>query len=171
MVCEDKRRYVIRRLLPPPSFPRVIWPRTAHRSEHVPPENPRAQVLHAPPRPLIIRTSRAPFLPLHLLPGTRGEKPLEQLRAANSERILEALARTSGETINRHSKRTDPNCRHALTLRVGHTTSQRRRAPPLRLFQARRITVDPAQPMVTILVTVGTVQLVRVGRHERLSPS
>src|SRR5580700_7959069 len=99
MVCQDKRTYMIGRLVAPPSFPRVIRPRTAHRSKHVPSENPRADVIHAPPCPLIIHTSRAPFLPVHLLPCARGEKPFEQLKAANSERILETLARTNGVTI------------------------------------------------------------------------
>src|ERR1700722_370939 len=99
MVCQDKCSYMIGRLLAPPPFPRVVRPRTAYRSKHVPSENPRADVLHAPSCPFIIHTSRAPFLPVHLLPCAREEKPFEQLKAANSEGILETLARTSGVTI------------------------------------------------------------------------
>src|SRR5438309_806999 len=57
MVRQDKRRHVIRRLFAPPPFPRLIRPWAAHRPKHVPAENPRADVLHASPRPLIISAS------------------------------------------------------------------------------------------------------------------
>src|SRR5215469_217641 len=39
IMCENKRRDMIRRLLAPPSLPRVIWPRTTHRAERVPRES------------------------------------------------------------------------------------------------------------------------------------
>src|SRR5579864_6994475 len=54
MVRQDKRGYVIRGLFTPPPLPRLVRPGTAHRSKHVPSENPRANVFHASPRPLII---------------------------------------------------------------------------------------------------------------------
>src|SRR3984893_2400902 len=46
MMRQHKSRHMIWRFLAPPSFPRVIWPRTADRSKHVSSQNPRADVLH-----------------------------------------------------------------------------------------------------------------------------
>jgi hypothetical protein len=105
MVCQDERGNMIGRFVTPLSFPGVVWPRAAHRSKHVPTENPRSDVLHASLRPLIIDTSRAAFLAVHLLPRACGEEPLEQLRATNAKRIVETLARPSGVTIKRYGKR------------------------------------------------------------------
>src|SRR3981081_382062 len=96
MMSKNKRRHMIWRLLAPPSFPRFIRPRTTHRSEHVPPQNPSADVLHGSLCPLVIDASRTAFLAVHLLPRARGEEPLEQLRAANAERIVETLVRPGG---------------------------------------------------------------------------
>src|SRR5258708_6469941 len=62
MMGKNKRRDMIWRLLAPPSFPRFIRPRTTHRSEHVPPQNPSADVLHGSLCPLIIDSCRAAFL-------------------------------------------------------------------------------------------------------------
>src|ERR1051326_7355587 len=77
MVRQHKRRYVIRRFFAPPPFPRLVGPGAAYWSKHIPSQNPRANVLHASSRPLIIHPSGAPFHPVHLLPCARREKPLE----------------------------------------------------------------------------------------------
>src|SRR5689334_14466867 len=57
MVSQDKRRYVIRGLFTPPPIPRLVRPWATYRSKHVPSQNPRADVFHASPRPLIINAS------------------------------------------------------------------------------------------------------------------
>src|ERR1051326_7368800 len=57
MVRQDECRYVIRGLVPPPPFPLFIRPWAAHRSKHVPSQNPRANVFHASPRPFVIHAS------------------------------------------------------------------------------------------------------------------
>src|SRR5579859_5191672 len=54
MVRQHKRRHMIRRFFTPPPFPRLVRPGAADRPKHVASQNPRADVLHAPPRPLII---------------------------------------------------------------------------------------------------------------------
>src|SRR3954466_12964939 len=40
MVGQNKRRYVIRWFVTPPSFPLFVRPGAAHRSKHVPAKNP-----------------------------------------------------------------------------------------------------------------------------------
>src|SRR5947207_2657616 len=120
---------MIGRFITPPSFPGVVRPRAAHRSKHVPTENPRPYVLHAPLRPLIIDTGRAAFLAVHLLPRVCGEEPLEQLLTTNAKRIIETLVRPSGVTIKRYSKRADTDFRHASNLNVGDADGQTRTCP------------------------------------------
>src|SRR6478752_7717948 len=54
MVRQHERRYMIGRLFAPPSFPGIVWPRTAHRAKHIASQNPCANILHSSPRPLVI---------------------------------------------------------------------------------------------------------------------
>ena len=45
VMCQDEDEDVVRRLLAPPSFPGLVGPRAAHRTKHVPSENPRTHIL------------------------------------------------------------------------------------------------------------------------------
>src|ERR1051325_6554206 len=116
MVGQDEGRNMIGWLLAPPSFPCVVRPRSAHRSKHVTAQNPRAYVLHTPPRPLVINTSRTTFVAVHLLPCARREKPLKQFRTSNAKGIFNALPRPSGVTIKRYRKCAYPDFAHVLIL-------------------------------------------------------
>src|SRR6266536_3425069 len=120
---------MIGRFITPPSFPGVVRPMAAHRAKHVPTENPRPYILHAPLRPLIIDTGRAAFLAVHLLPRVCGQEPLEQLRTTNDKRIIETLVRPSGVTIKRYSKRAVSDFRRASNLNVGVAEGQTRPYP------------------------------------------
>src|ERR1043165_8112632 len=71
MMGQHESRYMIRRFLAPPSFPRVVLPWAAHRAEHVAPQNPGADVRHTSLRPFVINTGRAAFGAVHLLPRAR----------------------------------------------------------------------------------------------------
>src|SRR3954452_23135497 len=57
MVRQYKGWHMVWRFLTPPSFPRIVRPRPAHRAKHVASKNPRADVFHASPRPFVINAS------------------------------------------------------------------------------------------------------------------
>ena len=104
MMRQNERRHVIRRLFTPPPFPLLVRPWTAHRSEHVSPEDPGADVVETL-RGEIVIDSRFPFVTaVLLLPGARMEEPIEQLRPAHAERILKILVRTGTKTVDGHRK-------------------------------------------------------------------
>src|SRR6266542_4544317 len=163
---------MIGRFITPPSFPGVVRPRAAHRSKHVPTENPRPYVFHAPLRPLIIDTGRAAFLSVHLLPRVCGEEPLEQLRTTNAKRIIETLVRPSGVTIKRYSKRADADFRHASNLNVGDADGQTRAYPvpcserivgKQEVKQSARVRADCADYYISCAFGLRSVGFVREG--------
>src|SRR5258708_6732655 len=100
MMCQDEHRRVVRRFLSPPSFPVLVRPRPANRSEHVPPENPCADSDESLLGDLVVNAGFAARMTVHFLPDLRVEKPVHQLGASHTERILKVLVRTSAITIN-----------------------------------------------------------------------
>jgi hypothetical protein len=126
VVRQHECRNMIGRFVTPPSFPGVVRPRTAHRSKHVPAENPGPDVVHASLCPFVIDTRSAAFMALHLLPCARGEEPFEQLWATNAKRIVETLVRSRGVTIQRYRKGADANFGHDLNLRARDADGQTR---------------------------------------------
>jgi len=79
-VRQNERRHVIRRLFTPPPFPLPIGPTPARGTEHVSPEDRRANIVETRRREIVIDT-RLPFpTPLDLLPRPGVEKPVEHLR-------------------------------------------------------------------------------------------
>ncbi len=109
MMCQHKRRDAVRRIIAPPSFPRIVRPCAANRAEHITAQNPGAYILHSSLGPLIVNARRATLMPVHLLPGLRREKPLEQLRSTEAERILDALVSAGSVAIERYSEGVDAN--------------------------------------------------------------
>src|SRR6266404_4108442 len=98
---EHKDRRVIRRLISPPAFPTFVRPRAAHRPEHIPPENIRADTSEALRRDIIVDAGLAAFIAVHPLPGARGKKPVKYSEPANPERILQILIWPRAVTIDR----------------------------------------------------------------------
>src|ERR1700722_17796794 len=109
---EHEHRHVVRRFLAPPAFPVFVRPRSAHRTEHVAAENPRADIDESQLGHFIVATGFAArtfwFIPaamslvMHGAPHVGREKPFHELRPAHAERILQVLARTGAETVQRN---------------------------------------------------------------------
>jgi hypothetical protein len=104
VVSQYKRRCVVRRIVSPPSLPRVVNPWSPHWTKHVPAKNKRAKVLHPSTRELIVKIDAAAFLAVHCTESPGPEEPLENLHAILSEGIVEALPQASAEPINGHTK-------------------------------------------------------------------
>jgi hypothetical protein len=89
--CEDEHRRVVRRLLTPPSSPRVVWPRPPNRSKHVPAHDPRADGGHTARGKVVVNPRRSTVTTKHLPEGARSKQPLMQRLTSNPERMLEIL--------------------------------------------------------------------------------
>jgi len=107
MVREHEDRHVVRRLLAPPALPLLVGPGTAHRAEHVAPEDPRADVGHAARGELVVDAGRAAVLAQHLLEGARRHEPLVQRLPADAERVVEALIRPGAVAVERDGEAVD----------------------------------------------------------------
>jgi hypothetical protein len=83
----------------PPAPPGVVGPSTAQRREHVPAQDPSAEVIGSAYREILIRSDRTAIVPQHLLKGARGKKPLVQRSCAYAQGVLKVLVRTCPESI------------------------------------------------------------------------
>src|SRR5471030_1405696 len=107
MVREYEHRRVIRRRVAPPPFPAFIGPRTADRAEHVPAENPRAEIFESARCEVVVDTGRAAVLAKHVLKGLGREYPVVHPHSADAHRIFEALIRPGAEAVERYRKTID----------------------------------------------------------------
>src|SRR5436305_9633178 len=112
MMRQHKHGNVIRRFVAPPSLPRLVRPWATHRTKHVPPQNPRPDILKGALGHLIVDAATAAALPLHLLPDVGLKEPGKHFRPAYPERILQVLPSPSPETVDRNRKRSHPNFAH-----------------------------------------------------------
>src|SRR6185312_3495985 len=101
---EHKDRCVVRRIGPPPAFPLITLPRSAHRPEHVAAQDPRAKVLERLRGHLVVRAARAAASALHFCEDFCAPKPVVQLKAANSERIVQVLCWPGAKAIDGNGK-------------------------------------------------------------------
>ncbi len=99
VVREHEDRRVIGRLVAPPAFPLLVGPGAADRSEHVPAENPRADVVEALRRHVVVDAGLAAGLALRLLPHARVEEPLHELGTSHPERVLQVLMRAGAVAV------------------------------------------------------------------------
>src|SRR5919204_2568117 len=72
VVRENKNGHVIRWVAAPPTLPALVRPRPAHRSEHVAPQDPRADVGVAACREVVVYARGAALLAMDALPTSRG---------------------------------------------------------------------------------------------------
>src|SRR5206468_3852845 len=91
MMGEHENRSVIGRLFSPPASPALVRPWAANRTEHVSPEDPRADPGHALLRDLVVDAGLAIALTVHASPDAGMEEPLHQLRAVHAEWMVEIL--------------------------------------------------------------------------------
>src|SRR5262249_59508656 len=112
VVREDEHRQVIRRLVAPPSSPTLIRPWTTHGSEHVAPENPRADVFERLGSDVVIDARFAAIETVHPTPDLSLKKPLEEFRPVDTERMIKILIRTGAVAINGHRETQNTDFRH-----------------------------------------------------------
>jgi len=99
MVGQHKDLRVVRRIISPPSLPRIVRPRASDGPEHVASQDPRTDVVEPARGKAVIYASRAVRIANHLLKGSRWEKPLVQRLATDTERIIETLIRAGTEAV------------------------------------------------------------------------
>src|SRR6266849_8812494 len=73
---QHEDRGVIRRFVAPPAFPAFVGPRPPNGTEHVTPENPRADSGEAFRGNIVVRAGLAILIAVHTLPGLRMEEPV-----------------------------------------------------------------------------------------------
>src|SRR6267378_3772962 len=76
VVGEDEHRGVVGRVFAPPSFPIIVWPRAPDGSEHIPSQNPGADIVEAACQELVVNSGGPSILAKHFLKGTGGEGPM-----------------------------------------------------------------------------------------------
>src|SRR5262249_60505399 len=86
---QDKNGNVIGWVVTPPTLPAQVRPRTANRSEHVPPENPGTDVLETACREVVVDTGRAIATAMGPLKGARRNKPLLQVHPAAADAAVD----------------------------------------------------------------------------------
>src|SRR5215469_5886262 len=100
MMGEYEDGCVIGRSVAPPSFPTLIEPCTAHRSKHIPPDNPSTDIVEATRNQVIVDTGNSTVLALHSVKRTRLEHPVVQCEPAHPQWIFETLIRTGSITVD-----------------------------------------------------------------------
>src|SRR5688572_29690262 len=91
VMSQDENGPVVRWVVTPPALPVRIGPRTANRSEHVPPQNPRSDVPESPRGKIVIDPGRAIARTMGLLKRACWDKPLVKVLPAHPEPIVDVL--------------------------------------------------------------------------------
>src|SRR6185369_4714912 len=83
MVGQDEDRHMVRWIGAPPAFPLKVRQGSAHRSEHVAPHDPGADILERTYRQVVVDAGRAAISPQDVpLEGAGWNDPLVELFAA-----------------------------------------------------------------------------------------
>lgn len=114
VVGEHKNRSVVRRIVAPPSLPNVVWPGSADRPEHVPANDPRADIVEASSDKVIVNSGSAAILAKHLSKGARAEDPFVQRHAADAQWIDEILVGAGTVAIEGDCKAVDAEFGHKV---------------------------------------------------------
>jgi hypothetical protein len=109
---EHKHGRMVRRIVAPPPFPGIVFPRTPNRPEHIPAQDPGADILERQSGKIVVDARSPAALTVHLLKYLGVKKPVVELSPADSERILQVLPGPSPKPIDRNRKRTDFNVAH-----------------------------------------------------------
>jgi hypothetical protein len=110
MPCEDGR--VVRRLIAPPTLPRIVRPRTSDGTEHISTQDPGTDPSDALLRDTIVHSRFATLLLVHSLPDARAEEPFHQLGAPNPKRTLKILVRPGTEAVDGNREAFDDESGH-----------------------------------------------------------
>ena len=109
---EHKNWRVIRRIIAPPSFPRIAFPPTTNRAEHVAAEDPGSDIFERLRSKIVVDALGS----IALTKCFRALKPGVQLEAANSKWIVAVLARSSSETAQRNGECSDSSLAYVVLL-------------------------------------------------------
>src|SRR5690606_7988351 len=113
MMRQHENRHVVRRIVAPPAFPGIVRPGTAHGAEHVPAQDPGADVLHAARGELVVDAGRPARFAENVLPErTGGIKPFMQPRTADAQRVLQALPGSRAVPVERNGEGVHSNFAH-----------------------------------------------------------
>jgi len=100
MVRQHENRYMVRRVIAPPTFPLQVRPKAPNRAEHVATQDPRTDILETACGELVIDPRRAAlFAEDVVLERASRVEALMQFRPTLTERILEVLVRASSISI------------------------------------------------------------------------
>ena len=100
VVGQHEYRHVINRIIAPPTPPALVWPWTPNRPEHIPAEDPCANIQETSNGKVIVDARFAAFVTKHLLlKSSSGERPTMKRRAANTQWIINVLIWASAETV------------------------------------------------------------------------
>jgi len=91
VVGEHENRSMVRRIVSPPSFPRIVWPGATDWSKHVSADDPGADIGEAACGKVVVDTRGAALFAMHLLEGAGGEDPFVQRQAADANWVGEIL--------------------------------------------------------------------------------
>jgi hypothetical protein len=112
VVGQHKDLRVVRRIVAPPSLPRIVGPRASDRSEHIAPYDPRTNVVEPARYKAVIYASRAALISKHLLKRSGGEGPFVQRYAADTERIVEILVGAGAIAVEGYGEGVNPEFGH-----------------------------------------------------------
>ena len=99
VVSQDEYRHVVGWIVAPPALPVRIAPGPANGSEHVPSENPCADVLDSTCGEVIVQAGRAIARAVHALERSRRKEPSGQVFAAHAEGVVSVLIRPGSEAV------------------------------------------------------------------------
>src|SRR5690242_14400373 len=115
MVGEDEHGMVVGRVLAPPAAPRLIWPRSSDRAEHVAAHDRGANVCPALRYNGRARVVLASISAVHLSEFLERKEPLVQFHPAHAERVLLALVGATCVAVQRH-RDAEPQLAHVHSL-------------------------------------------------------
>ena len=101
-MSEHKHGRMVRRIVAPPPFSGIVFPRTPNRPEHIPAQYPGAHILERLSGKIVVDARGPAALTVHLVEYLGVKKPVVELGPADPERILQILPRPSAKPIDRN---------------------------------------------------------------------
>ena len=99
MMREHENGRMVRRIVAPPPFPRIVLPRTPNRPKHIAAQNPCAYIFERLNGKIVIDAFGPAALTEYLLEYLRSSKPRVELGSANPEGIVQILPGASAIPI------------------------------------------------------------------------
>ena len=101
---QHKGRDMIRRIVSPPTFPRIIRPGSTDWAKHIATQDPGAESTKPLFGDFIINSGLTVRLTVHFPPCACVEEPFHQFWPIDTKWILKVLIRAGTITVNRHRK-------------------------------------------------------------------